>query len=305
MKSIAVVLIGVMAATAAQQRFRSGVDVVTVDVLITRDGRPVTGLTVADFELRDNGVRQRVQSAVVEDVPLDVLVALDTSASVAGDALRHLKEAAAATIALLTARDQAALLCFNESIKVWVPWTSDQQAMTAHIDAVQASGGTSLHDAAFAALTLASPRAGARRLVLLFTDGQDTTGWLPGQNVIEAARRTESVVYGFGLRRSADADAGYRLDFRSGLQPRVPQMLPPALAESFVEKLPVETGGRYIEVEDSSKLRDAFVDILTESRRRYVLTYTPTGVAAGGWHQLKVSLTRSAGTVRARRGYIW
>ena len=300
-----ILVLGVVATVTAPQRFRSGVDAVTVDVLVTRDGQPVAGLTAADFELRDSGVRQQIRSAAFEDVPLNVLLVLDVSASVEGNPLRMLKTAAASALELLTPRDEIALLSFNHGIDGWVPWSADLQSVRQRLDVMEADGGTALHDAVFAALTLRNTRGGSRSLVLLFTDGDDTIGWLPGQHVIDASRRTGTVVYTVNLRPRGQARAGYRVDFRSGLQPPPPHLDPVALRESFVRTVSAETGGRSIDVEESGNVRDAFVEILTEFRTRYLLTYSPEGVPADGWHTIDVRVPKSRGLrVQARRGYL-
>jgi hypothetical protein len=97
----------VMLALHPGQTFRSGAEAVRVDVLVTDGNHPVGGLTAADFEVRDSGVRQRVDSVAFEDVPLNVMLALDTSDSVAGPPLLHLKTAAAAVLDLLDDQDHA------------------------------------------------------------------------------------------------------------------------------------------------------------------------------------------------------
>jgi hypothetical protein len=65
-----------------------------------------------------------------------------------------------------------------------------------------------------------------------------------------------------------------------------------------------ETGGNYLEAERSDRLREVFVRIMTEFRSRYLLTYTPTGVDAGGWHPIQVKVKNKRGSVTARRGYL-
>src|SRR5437868_3040209 len=74
----------------AQSPFKSGVDAVRVDVQVGDGGRPVAGLTADNFELRDSGVHQEIEALTLRDVPLSVLLALDTSASVNGPILDHL-----------------------------------------------------------------------------------------------------------------------------------------------------------------------------------------------------------------------
>ena len=140
--------------------------------------------------------------------------------------------------------------------------------------------------------------------MLVFSDGDDTSSWLSGQTVMEVARRNDAVIYGVGLRTASVATLGYMVDFRSGLQPDIPAVVPPLLLQRFLTALAEETGGKYLEAERSDRLRDVFVRILTEFRSRYLLTYTPTGVDAGGWHPIQVKLKNKRGDVTARRGYL-
>jgi hypothetical protein len=116
----------------------------------------------------------------------------------------------------------------------------------------------------------------------MFSDGDDTASWLPGQTVLDIVRRSDAVVYGVGPRTALVRKLGYLVDFRSGLQPDIPRVLPSELMKSFLTALAEETGGKYIDTERSDRLRDAFVQIVTEFRSRYVLTYTPAGMRAAG-----------------------
>jgi len=286
-----------------QSRFRVGVDAVRVDVLVTDGNRPIAGLRAEDFELRDNGVVQTIEAIVVEDVPLSVLFAFDTSASVKGAPLTHLQQAASAAVELLLPVDRAALMDFSGSVRLRAPWGSDRATLASAIAATDASGGTALHDAAYAALTYKDDQPG-RALVLLFSDGDDTTGWLSGQTVIDIARRSDAVVYAVGLRPIRPATPGYRVDFRSGTQPEVPNAPETTLKERFLNALAEETGGKYLDAERSERLRETFVQIVNEFRSRYLLTYTPRGVDTGGWHVLDVRLKGRKGKVQARRGYL-
>ena len=89
MKDFATVgLAALLLAANPQRTFRVGVEGVRVDVLATDGGRPVAGLKASDFELRDSGVPQQIESVAVEDVPLRVLLALDVSGSVRNEPLR-------------------------------------------------------------------------------------------------------------------------------------------------------------------------------------------------------------------------
>ena len=105
-----------VAGASAQQKFKSGVDVVRVDALVTDGRTPIAGLTAADFELRDNGVVQTIDSATLESLPLSIIFVLDTSASLAGDKMRHLGDAVGLLLDGLHADDRAGLVTFSHRI---------------------------------------------------------------------------------------------------------------------------------------------------------------------------------------------
>src|SRR5262245_55106415 len=86
-------LAALLASQPPQSPFRSGVELVEIDVSVMRSGQPVAGLTSADFALTDNGVAQQVETVLVDRLPLDVTLALDTSRSLYGERLTHLVQA--------------------------------------------------------------------------------------------------------------------------------------------------------------------------------------------------------------------
>ncbi len=295
-------------------QFRVNVEGVHVDVLVMDGKRPVLGLAAADFELRDAGVLQTIDSVALEDIPLSIVMALDTSGSVKGERLVHLKEAARSLIDLLQPADRAALLTFSADVRLRSGWSGDRRQLQAAVESCDASGATSLNDAAYAALTLRDPRPG-RTLVLVFSDGDDTSSWLPGANALDVARRNDGVVYAVTLESSENPVYGYLLDFRSGLQapaniPEFPEArskmsLPnPVYTRTLLDALSSETGGKIVNAERSSRLRETFVDVVTEFRNRYLITYSPRGVEKGGWHPIEVRLRNRPGKITARKGYL-
>lgn len=285
-------------------RFRAGVDAVRVDVLVVDHDRPVAGLTASDFELRDTGVVQRVASISYEDEPIRVMLALDTSYSVDGQPLAHLRQAAAAALDLLTPRDRGAVMTFSSEIDMACAWTGERSLLSRALDRRSGYGGTALHDAAFAAIVSRDTVPG-RGLILLFSDGEDTASWLPGETVLEAARRTDAVVYVVGVpTRRKFAIAGFRLDVSSGIQRPAKNHSPVPLLEPLLPALARETGGKFVDAERTSRLQEVFTAILREFRTRYVLTYTPEDVPSGGWHPIEVKMKGRKGKVTARRGYL-
>ena len=280
-------------------RFRSGAEVVLVDVEVTRNGRPVTGLTAADFELTDSGVRQAVQAASLADRPLGIVLALDVSASVRGEPLEHLKQAAVRAIDALRPDDEFALLTFSQRVALASDWTKDRATLRAAVGTLSGSGLTALYDAVFASMALRE-RARGRTVVIVFSDGYDTASWLEGPAVIQAARRSDIVVYAVfaGMELSAPRTFNDARFLRYAFEAE-----PGLFRFGFLDELTSDTGGELIHVGSSRDLSLVFARIVERFRTRYVVTYTPTGVPAPGWHPIEVKLKEKEGTIRARRGY--
>lgn len=280
-----------LTSSTSSAQFRSATELVSVDVLVTNGRTPIAGLTAADFELTDNGAPQTVEQIYVEQLPVNVVMVLDASGSVLGERLRALKAGATAVIDRLRPRDRAALLTFSHGLDLRAELTGDVAALQRAVDALRAKGSTALRDAAFAALALRTADA-TRTLVLLFSDGLDTSSLLSEDGVVEVARRSDAIVYAIGIRERP-------LGFRRG----GPSSTPPPTDDRFLERLSEETGGRLLHAEQNRDIEQTFARVLDEFNSRYVLGYVPRGVAARGWHRVEVRLKKRSGTVLARRGY--
>ena len=257
--------------------FTSRTQGVIVDVLVTERNRPVTGLTVADFELRDNGVLQTIDAAEISDAPLNAVLALDMSGSTAGQRLVDLRAASAAFVNGLRPTDRVALTTFNHAVGARVPLGGSFAAVDATLNRLKPSGETGILDGVYVALITTLAEAG-RSLVIVFTDGRDTASWLVPDEVVQSARRSNAVVY-------TVATGNARL-------------------WSVLTELADVTGGRRIDLEPGADVRRQFERILVEFRSRYVLTFTPRGVSDDGFHQLSVRVRRGGVEVKARPGYI-
>jgi VWFA-related protein len=261
----------------AQVTFASRVDVVRLDVLVTDRGRPVLGLTPAAFEVRDNGVLQRVDFVSFDEAPVNTLLVVDLSQSVAGVRLGELRRAGQAAVAGMRGDDKAGLVTFSHVVLALEPPTRDRTAVSAAIDRARAGGvGTALRDAAHAGLVLAGADDD-RPVLVVFSDGLDTSSWLRAEDVLAVARRSAPVVYGVV----------------SGRGPR----------NDFLHDQADATGGRVLQADAGGGLETAFLRILDEFRHRYVVGFRPSGVAGDGWHRVEVRLRGRRGAVRARPGY--
>jgi Mg-chelatase subunit ChlD len=180
------VLAGAASIAATQQRFTSKTIGVRVDVLVTNGHQLVRGLSAKDFELRDEGVVQAVSEVQLEGMPLNLILGFDTSGSVAGERLHYLLEAGNSLLGGLQPPDRVALLSFASRVRLLAPLTPSRQQIHGALSRLKAEGATSLRDATFAALALREDDPG-RTLVLIFSDGADTSSWLRAAPVIEAA----------------------------------------------------------------------------------------------------------------------
>jgi Ca-activated chloride channel family protein len=160
-------------------------------------------------------VPQQIDALSLEEIPLQLVLALDTSFSVHGEPLQHLKEAAHAAVASLRPTDCAAFLTFSHVLQAHATFSSDTGAIDQAIDGLEADGATALNDAAFAAIGLRADPA-RRKLVLLFTDGVDAGSWLTPLAVIDEAHRSDVVVDGVLLDLANGSQA------RPGARPVVP-----------------------------------------------------------------------------------
>ena len=276
-KPLFVLLLSQVAMSAQTQppTFSAKVEAVRVDALVTDKGQPVLGLTPADFEVLDNGVPQQVDLVSYEQIPLNVVLALDMSGSVAGDRLDHLRAAGGTLLTALKKEDQAALVTFSHVVTLAARLTTDVATVREALGRAVGVGNTALTDGAYAGLIVGESDVG-RALLIVFSDGLDTVSWLTPEIVIETAKRSDVVVYGVAV------GAG---------------------KPEFLRDLTSLTGGRLYEVDKTANLSAIFLEVLQEFRQRYLLSYTPRGVAKDGWHRLDVRVKRRA-TVKARPGYL-
>ncbi|MEO8482754.1 MAG: VWA domain-containing protein [Acidobacteriota bacterium] len=275
--TLATPVTGAQSASAQNPVFASRIQAVLVDVLVTRGGKPVTGLTAADFEVRDNGVRQTVGLLNTENMPINAVLALDMSASTAGSRLADITAATNALLDGLRPIDRAALTTFSSVITPRVALTTNLSLIRTSMRAVVPAGETAILDGIYAALMATQAETG-RSLLVVCTDGRDTSSWLDPDELLESARRANAVM-------AVVATGGAR-------------------RWSVLTDLTNATGGATTEIESSRQIRNQFEAILREFRSRYVLTFVPTGVAEGGFHSLAVQVRGTRASVKARPGYI-
>lgn len=250
---------------------------VRVDVLVTDHGKPVHGLRAGDFAVFDNGMPQKLNFASQERIPFNTVLVLDMSESVAGDRLLHLRRAGRMLLGELKENEYAALVTFSHAVSINAKLTSDLELVKMQLDQVKPFGNTSVIDAGYTGLLLAESRPG-RPLIIIFSDGLDTSSWLTADAVLDIAKNSDAVVYAVS----------------SGKHPKM----------TFLQDLTQFTGGVLFKVESTNNLDQIFINILEEFRQRYLLTYSPAGALSKGWHKLEVRLRDPKFTVKSRPGFL-
>jgi Ca-activated chloride channel family protein len=290
---IFLVLAAVATPRAQPPIFTVQTELVRIDVLVERNGKPVVGLTANDFAVEDEGVPQRV-SLLRETESVTVSTILDVSGSMTPQKLSNAGAGIRAMMAALHGRDRHALYAFAGDIRqVALPRVPDSLTAESFARALRETGGahTSLCDALFAAIVQSDVASGPK-MAAVMTDGRNNTSWLSAQSVIDAAIRHETVIYPVAVGQDPPQ---YRFE------------LPPLAGDDGLRLLQViadRTGGRVIHADWSRDLGPVFDSLVREYRQRYILSFTPERVGRGdGWHRLEVGLRNRAGKVHARSGY--
>ena len=287
---VAALAAGVAALAAQQQQpplFRSGTELVDLYVTVTdRGGRLVPDLTRDDFVVFDNGQPQELILFENEVRPITVVVMLDTSASVT-PSLNLLKAGAEQFLIRLLPDDRGRVGAFNDKIQVEpAEFTGDRDVLIDSLGVLDFGNPTRLYDGVAAGLDALTGVDG-RRVVLVFTDGDDTSSETKSGDVLDRAIAEEVMIYSIGLEA----------DYFNGVR-RV-RTRPDRNLRRFAE----ETGGGYFELEETSDLGPTFTRVAQELHSQYVLGFAPQ-VRDGRVHELEVRLKPRGMRARARRSYI-
>jgi len=284
----AVLIAGAALGAQQQPTFRSGTQVVSLFVTVQdAQKRLVADLTQGDFEVFDNDKPQPISYFDSSIHPITVVAMLDTSGSMTLT-IDLLKQAAEQFILRLLPEDRARVGAFNDKIQFGGSrFTNNRDDLVSDIKDLDYGNGTRLWDAVGASLDELKPIDG-RRVVLVFTDGDDTDSRrLNLGNVIDQARQQEAMIYAIGLESR----------YFNGAQ------MVRTKPDRGLRKLSDETGGGYFELSKATDLAPAFTQIAQELHSQYVIGFAPTQLD-GKVHKLTVKLKQPGLTARARRSYL-
>ena len=271
-------------ALAALAQFKAGVKIVPLYVTVTdAEKRLVPDLVADDFAILEDNKPRRLELFQSENLPITVVVMLDTSGSMTL-ALDEVKAGAEAFLLRLLPDDKGMVGAFNDKIQFTnSAFTSDRDSLAASLKELDFGYPTRLYDAIDASMEQLKGVEG-RKVVLVFTDGEDTASRLGSGAVVDRARTEGVMIYGIGLRTKI---------------PGVPASRP----DRVLKRLADETGGGYFELKTNSELSSTFTRVAQELHSQYVLGFSPERLD-GKVHKLEVQVKKPGMAARSRKSYV-
>jgi Ca-activated chloride channel family protein len=283
---VSIVLAAQQPPAAQGPTFKSGTQIVSLFVTVAdATRRLVPGLTQEEFEVFDNEKPQPIIFFQNEVQPITVVVMLDTSGSMTL-ALDLLRQAAEQFLIRLLPADKGRVGAFNDKIQFSSRFTDDRDQLVTEVKNLDYGNGTRLWDAVAASIDELKGIDG-RRVILVFTDGDDTGSRIGQGTVIERARVEEVMIYAIGLESN----------YFNG------QSMVRTRPDSGLRKIADETGGGYFELKKSSELASTFTKVAQELHSQYVIGFAPTQLD-NRVHKLAVKMKQPGMTARARRSYV-
>jgi Ca-activated chloride channel homolog len=278
--------------------FRSGAAMVALNVTVLDRGRLVGGLCREDFEVYEDGVQQQLNFFEASTVPKDIILLLDTSASMT-DKMDVVHRAARGFMKLLRPGDRGAVVAFADSVNVVQPLTGDLKAIENAIESTRAQGSTSLHNAVYIALKQFGRGAHAagdvrRQAIAVLSDGEDTASLVSFDDVMSLARMTGVNIYTIGLQSHYTQRRAQSEGRRYFSQ-----------ADYGLKSLAQETGAQSFFPSSVNDLKGAYDAIAAELSSQYSIGYSPTNPRADGrFRRIVVRIVSNpAFRPRARAGY--
>ena len=266
--------------------FKSGTQVVSLFVTVQdAQKRLVPSLTQSDFEVFDNDKPQPITYFDNSVHPITCVTMLDTSGSITLT-IGLLRQAAEQFVIRLLPDDKARVGAFNDKIQFAGRFTNNRDELVGAIKDLDYGNGTRLWDAVGASFDELKGIEG-RRVVLVFTDGDDTESKIGLGNVVDRARAEDVMVYAIGLESN----------YFNG------QHMVRSKPDRGLRRIADETGGGYFELEKTADLAPTFTHVAYELHSQYVLGFTPTQLD-GRVHKLTVKVKQPGMTARARRSYV-
>jgi VWFA-related protein len=287
---------GAVRAQNPQGSFRSGVALVSLNVIVTDSkDRFVTGLEQKDFTVFEDGIQQNVSFFAAANVPLDLAILLDTSSSMS-DKMTTVQEAAIGFASHLREDDRVTVIGINDSARTLHPLDGDVKGATEAIRRTTPGGGTALYNALYMTIRQMQKVHAAdgdirRQAVVLLTDGDDTTSLVTFDDVLALAKQAGIAIYTIALKSP---------------YPPIALTTQKSFGESefAMKSLALETGARAFFPTDITQLAGVYGMITDELSNQYAIGYTSNNLKQdGSYRRILVRVDQPNVRTRTRSGY--
>jgi VWFA-related protein len=277
--------------------FRSATHIVALNVTVTDTKKQfVSGLNQGDFSVFEDGVQQQVRFFEAREVPLDLILLIDTSSSMR-DKMTVVQEAAVGFLKTLKSGDRGSVVAFNDGVNVAQVLTSDLAVLEEAVRGTTAKGATSLHNAIYVALKEFGKAARAegelrRQAIAVLSDGEDTSSLITFDDVLALARKSGVSIYTIGLHSKPSGAAGSAPRYFS-------------TADFAMKSLAQETGAQAFFPLEIGELKNIYAGIARELANQYAMAYSPANSRPDGrFRRIVVRvMARPELHLRTRSGY--
>jgi len=270
-------------------QFRVTVDLISLNVTVTDTrNRFVTDLLQEDFSVFEDGISQEISVFSREDLPIRLVLLMDTSASM-DEKMTFAQEAAVNFVGEMKEDDLSEVVEFGSKAHVLQPFTADIEKLNRAIRMTQAGGTTSLYNALYIALKNLNRRRQdiRRQAIIVLSDGEDTSSLVTFEQVMELSKDTDVTIYTISVRKP------------SGRRGRAFSE-----AEHVLKKLAEETGGQWFFPSQIQELEEVYARIATELKSQYALGYVSNNPKRdGSWRRVVVQTSHPNLLVRTKLGY--
>lgn len=256
------------------------VEVVQVTVTVADDtGHFIPDIPRPAFRIFEDGKPQTITYFSSEDVPLELIVAVDISGSMT-QAMPKLKTAVKEFLGAVPSENQVTLLGFNDNVFALTRKATDPAERVRAVDRLAPWGATALYDVIMRGIEMLGRQTGRKALVV-FTDGEDQGSHVALEDVERRLQSSDVTLYMIGQGRGVSQE----------------------YLKKAMQRLTVPTGGRTFTTDSVDQLQDAFAELLEELSNQYLLGYQPTNTTRDdSWREIRVEVEGHSG-VRARQGY--
>jgi len=262
---------------------RVNTDLVVANVtVLDKDGKFVSGLRRADFQILEDGAEQKISAFSAEETPFAAAILLDTSGSMESR-LTLGRSAAIRFLDGLRDEDVAAVYSFNTKVERWGDFSPGRD-LPPRVYALQTKTMTALNDAILRAADDLAKRAEKRRAIVVLSDGGENYSRASSDKALDHASSAAATIYGVNM-----SESGPSRDLAGA-----------AILKHLAEK----SGGLYIDTPGGQELRDSFAAISEELGHQYTITYRSANRTRDGkWRTIQIKLSKPDVTVRTRKGY--